>query len=31
MSLPRGWAAVVGLSDGASVSIARMLSVGHSR
>jgi hypothetical protein len=31
MSLPRGWAAVLGLSDGASVSIARMLSVKHGR
>ncbi len=31
MSLPRGWAAVIGLSDGGSVSIARMHSVKHCR
>ena len=27
MSLPRGWAAVVGLSDGGCVSVTRMFSV----
>ncbi|MGO9247253.1 MAG: type IV secretory system conjugative DNA transfer family protein [Solirubrobacteraceae bacterium] len=31
MSLPQGWAAVIGLSDGGSVSIARMHSVKHCR
>lgn len=31
MSLPRGWAAVIGLADGGGVSIARMLSVKHGR
>jgi hypothetical protein len=31
MSLSQGWAAVIGLSDGGRVSIARMLSVKHRR
>jgi hypothetical protein len=31
MSLPQGWAAVIGLSDGGGVSIARMLSVKRRR
>jgi hypothetical protein len=31
MSLSQGWAAVIGLSDGGEVSIARMLSVKHRR
>jgi len=31
MSLPQGWAAVIGLSDGGSVSVTRMQSVKHCR
>jgi hypothetical protein len=31
MSLSQGWAAVIGLSDGGGVSIARMLSVKRPR